>query len=139
MSVAMNYRETSLLHQEGLGFVSLNSTKMHSQRSPIISAIPALHHIYKTPDRCNTVESGKISPGAEGKAGGAGLSKCRQLPCRTFISTGSCPYGDRCVFLHDPCIASKPVLVKIKVHQSLCYPFHFVGTSILFLAYAAQE
>lgn len=28
------------------------------------------------------------------------LFKCRQLPCRTFISTGSCPYGDRCVFLH---------------------------------------
>ena len=41
--------------------------------------------------------------------------KCRQLPCRTFISTGSCPYGDRCVFLHDPQIESKPVYIKTKV------------------------
>jgi hypothetical protein len=43
--------------------------------------------------------------------------KCRQLPCRTFISTGSCPYGDRCVFLHDPSIVSKPVYIKTKVRQ----------------------
>lgn len=42
--------------------------------------------------------------------------KCRQLPCRTFISTGACPYGDRCVFLHDPCIMSKPVFIKAKVN-----------------------
>lgn len=40
--------------------------------------------------------------------------KCRQLPCRTFISTGSCPYGDRCVFLHDPSIVAKPVYIKTK-------------------------
>jgi hypothetical protein len=25
----------------------------------------------------------------------------RQLPCRTYLSIGTCPYGDRCVFLHD--------------------------------------
>lgn len=43
-------------------------------------------------------------------------SKCRQLPCRTFISTGSCPYGDRCVFLHDPSIVSKPIYIRSKVH-----------------------
>jgi len=42
-------------------------------------------------------------------------SKCRQLPCRTFISCGSCPYGDRCVFLHDPSIVSKPIYVRSKV------------------------
>eukprot|EP01032_Pedospumella_encystans_P011707 gene11707-13595_t len=41
-------------------------------------------------------------------------SKCRQLPCRTFISCGSCPYGDRCVFLHDPSIVSKPIYVRSK-------------------------
>lgn len=29
-------------------------------------------------------------------------SKYRLLPCRTFISTGTCPYHERCVFLHDP-------------------------------------
>lgn len=40
--------------------------------------------------------------------------KCRQLPCRTFVSTGSCPYGERCVFLHDPSIVAKPVYIKTK-------------------------
>lgn len=42
------------------------------------------------------------------------VQKCRQLPCRTFISTGSCPYGDRCVFLHDARITAKPVYVRSK-------------------------
>jgi len=32
--------------------------------------------------------------------------KYRQLPCRTFLSCGTCPYRDRCVFLHDPRIAN---------------------------------
>lgn len=41
--------------------------------------------------------------------------KCRQLPCRTFISTGSCPYGDRCVFLHDLSIVSRPIYIRSKV------------------------
>lgn len=40
--------------------------------------------------------------------------KCRQLPCRTFISTGTCPYGDRCVFLHDPSITARPLSLKAK-------------------------
>ena len=58
--------------------------------------------------------------------------KCRQLPCKTFISTGSCPYGDRCVFLHDPSIVSKPVYIKTKVSN-----FHFfslVVRSLIILA-----
>ena len=45
------------------------------------------------------------------------IVKCRQLPCRTFISTGSCPYGDRCVFLHDMSIVSKPVYIRSKVYN----------------------
>jgi hypothetical protein len=46
--------------------------------------------------------------------------KCRQLPCRTFISTGSCPYGDRCVFLHDLSIVSRPIYIrsKVRMHSS---------------------
>jgi len=28
--------------------------------------------------------------------------KFRQLPCRTFVSMGVCPYGERCVYVHDP-------------------------------------
>lgn len=37
----------------------------------------------------------------------------RQLPCRTYISVGACPYRERCVFIHDPRIAST-YTVKLK-------------------------
>jgi hypothetical protein len=43
-----------------------------------------------------------------------GPNKCRQLPCRTFICTGSCPYSERCVFLHPAEVIAKQVYVKIK-------------------------
>jgi hypothetical protein len=56
-------------------------------------------------------------------------TKCRQLPCRTFISTGSCPYGDRCVFLHDSGIMSRPVFIKCKV---LSFIYLFLSTHLLF-------
>ena len=46
-------------------------------------------------------------------------TKCRQLPCRTFISTGSCPYGERCVFLHDLSIVSRPIYIRSKVRDIL--------------------
>lgn len=36
----------------------------------------------------------------------------RLLPCRSFVSTGSCCYGARCVFLHDEGLVSKPVFIK---------------------------
>lgn len=35
----------------------------------------------------------------------------RQLPCRTYMCVGACPYRERCVFLHDPrlrCPYAKP-------------------------------
>ena len=28
--------------------------------------------------------------------------QCRRLPCRAYISTGTCPFGDECHYLHDP-------------------------------------
>jgi hypothetical protein len=36
-----------------------------------------------------------------------GADKFRVLPCKTHISVGNCPYRDRCVYLHDPRVASK--------------------------------
>lgn len=38
--------------------------------------------------------------------------KFRRLPCRTFICTGTCPYRERCVYLHDPRIISRNVKSK---------------------------
>jgi hypothetical protein len=49
-----------------------------------------------------------------GHHGFGGGSKCRLLPCRTFLSTGSCPYNDRCVFIHDPRIASASPQLRIR-------------------------
>lgn len=43
---------------------------------------------------------------------------CRQLPCRTFICTGTCPYGDRCVFLHDPRIESNCPALRARLRKS---------------------
>lgn len=65
--------------------------------------------------------------------------KCRQLPCRTFISTGSCPYGDRCVFLHDPSIVSKPVYIKTKVSCFLSLYICFIFTHNLILKRKSKE
>lgn len=38
----------------------------------------------------------------------------RQLPCKTWLSTGTCPYSSRCVFLHDPRVVASPVSYQCK-------------------------
>jgi hypothetical protein len=43
-------------------------------------------------------------------------SKYRQLPCRTFIAIGCCPYKDRCMYLHCLSIRS-PFLSKLKIKR----------------------
>jgi hypothetical protein len=40
--------------------------------------------------------------------------KFRQLPCRTFISVGTCPYRERCVYLHDPRIICREAKTKTR-------------------------
>ena len=47
-------------------------------------------------------------------------SFCQYILChhRTFISTGSCPYNDRCVFLHDPRVLSNRVVMKARLRKS---------------------
>lgn len=42
------------------------------------------------------------------------LSRYRQLPCRTFISVGTCPYHERCVYLHDPRIICHEAKTKTR-------------------------
>eukprot|EP01038_Epipyxis_sp_PR26KG_P016679 gene16679-22812_t len=41
-------------------------------------------------------------------------NKFRQLPCRAFISMGTCPYRERCVYLHDPRITSR---IEVKTNS----------------------
>ena len=52
-------------------------------------------------------------------------SRHRQLPCRTFISTGFCPYKEHCVYLHDPRIVSKfEVSIFILMYVFLSISLH---------------
>jgi hypothetical protein len=44
--------------------------------------------------------------------------KFRQLPCKTFVSVGSCPYRDRCVYLHDPRLVYKEAKTKTRKKNS---------------------
>lgn len=78
---------------------------------------PSCNHEFKAPFLNGSHQHVNYGPqyGANAQQQTGTAFKCRQLPCRTFVSTGSCPYGDRCVFLHDPSIVSKPVYIKSKV------------------------
>lgn len=64
--------------------------------------------VFSTPPRLSPIEC--IVPRSKAEAdilgGGNQTSRHRQLPCRTYISTGFCPYKDRCVYLHDPRVQS---------------------------------
>lgn len=51
---------------------------------------------------------------SESYSASCGFGKCRQLPCKTWISTGTCPYNDKCYFLHDPRVSSYVVPLKVK-------------------------
>ena len=78
-------------------------------------SLNAKEDFYPVPTSQRDIRSSPVTTATQMSGGTDNVSKCRQLPCKTFVSTGSCPYGDRCVFLHDPCIISKPVFIKIKV------------------------
>lgn len=39
---------------------------------------------------------------------------CPQLPCRVYVACGTCPFSDRCRFLHDPRVRSDNVFIKKK-------------------------
>jgi hypothetical protein len=49
---------------------------------------------YAEKQQMDAIERGEKSSGG----------KFRQLPCRTYIASGFCPYKDRCVYLHCPSI-----------------------------------
>jgi len=53
----------------------------------------------------------------------------RQLPCRTFLSCGACPYKDKCVFLHDYRLEGKPLNEYIR--KSYCKE-NFSQTDVFF-------
>ena len=43
----------------------------------------------------------------------------RQLPCKTFISCGDCPYRDKCSFIHDISLASKGYISKNNLYNDI--------------------
>ena len=60
-------------------------------------------------------------------------NKYRQLPCRTFLATGHCPYKDRCVYLHCPSIRSA-FIVSI-----FPFPLRVACLPILHIAYCVLQ
>lgn len=58
--------------------------------------------------------SNSIFPRSASEALFDNTSKFRQLPCRTFISVGTCPYRERCVYLHDPRCICKEAKTKTR-------------------------
>lgn len=119
------YESSNVYHKQIQFKVNNNLSRMSSRESmEYISNTLVDNSNYRGGANAATVMSPIMMQNAPGQ-----IAKCRQLPCRTFISTGSCPYGDRCVFLHDACIASKPVYIKSKVCAYLrlclhrCAPF----------------
>jgi hypothetical protein len=61
------------------------------------------------------------------------VAQCKRLPCRTYISNGSCPYGERCHFLHDPRCAFSGLIHSnpraAKVHICLFIHLCFVDST----------
>lgn len=56
----------------------------------------------------------KPPPNAKLVAAALAAPPMRQLPCKSWLATGSCGYGGRCVFLHDKRCTGVPVQVMTK-------------------------
>ena len=61
---------------------------------------------FESPIARSKAEQAQFDALTEGGIAKNSGGKFRQLPCRTFIATGHCPYKDRCVYLHCPSIRS---------------------------------
>jgi len=72
-----------------------NSGINNSSRNSFPTVSPSSHYIPN-----NDLPSAHFRSAAEASLDSS--SKFRQLPCKTLIAVGTCPYGERCVFLHDP-------------------------------------
>ena len=98
-------------HQQGLFYdteldISANVPAVDRERNSARGASPAslrarspsteftVARSFAEQKQMDLIESGEKSLGG----------KFRQLPCRTFIATGYCPYKDRCVYLHCPSV-----------------------------------
>jgi hypothetical protein len=59
-------------------------------------------------------EGSTLAPRSSSELNYDSTPKFRQLPCRTFISVGTCPYRERCVYLHDPRIICREAKTKTR-------------------------
>ena len=57
--------------------------------------------------------------------------KFRRMICLTFVSTGSCPYGDKCVFLHDTRLKSRQDVMAENINSSgNCKSYNLVNKTV---------
>lgn len=86
---------------------------------------PIFASIIPTPSRSSPTEL--IIPRSKAEAdiltGGNQSSRHRQLPCRTYVSTGCCPYKDRCIYLHDPRVQSAVQVSAYDTSHSFAFEF----------------
>lgn len=81
----------------------------------VIGNMQAIRASYGGPEIINGCASGlAMLPRSASEAAVDEGNKFRQLPCRTFISVGTCPYRERCVYLHDPRIVCREAKTKTR-------------------------
>ena len=73
----------------------------------------------------NSFQSSSILQKLEDSGRVPSKQKYRRMICQTYVSTGACPYHDKCVFLHDQRIGSNTstknnLPVKLKQKLSSC-------------------
>jgi len=98
---------------------SYSSSLRPSQSSAKRGQSPSMRSRSQSPNSENSIARSKAEQIQFDILADCGLAKngggkFRQLPCRTFIATGHCPYKDRCVYLHCPSIRS-PLEVSAKL------------------------
>ena len=76
--------------------------------------LPNKNEYYYSIQCCSTVE---LSPPQQ-QVQMSDENKYRQLPCKTFVCVGTCPYRDRCVYLHDPRLIYKDAKTKTRKKNS---------------------
>ena len=78
--------------------------------------LPNKNEYYYSIQQCSTVELSP--PQQQQQVQISDENKYRQLPCKTFVCVGTCPYRDRCVYLHDPRLIHKDAKTKTRKKNS---------------------
>jgi hypothetical protein len=94
LSVEVSARESPITVVQAALLHSGASPTPYRSKSISPSFESSVARSYAEKQQMDAIDRGEKSSGG----------KFRQLPCRTYIASGFCPYKDRCVYLHCPSI-----------------------------------